>query len=350
MLLTVCFVFQSIHRAVRGRLLLFGLALLGSRAAAQAPSEAADSLATRPSPPRLTIFDCGAGRGTYRYDRPRLFAPLLDSPADAWAWVRYSAHARSLPALGVVAASTAILLPLDQALVDGAYRLATHVGLDHSSDQEPIVAKKMGALNLAIRFPTTLNSTLYWLGEGAPSLLVAGGFWATGLVRRDNRALATAAQLCENALVTGLVTQGVKRSTGRESPRVSTRRGGRWDFFPDPFLYQRHVPSYDAFPSGHLCTLTSTVTTIAENYPEYRWIYPVGGVVVGTVALVMMNTGVHWASDYPLAIALGYSYARLAARRHRTRLDLPALGARRRWPRPQLVPTGLGLALSWTGF
>ena len=118
------------------------------------------------------------------------------------------------------------------------------------------------------------------------------------------------------------------------------------------------MPYYDAFPSGHLTTLTATFTTLAENYPEKRWLYPLGGVVVGACGFAMMNIGVHWAGDYPLALALGYSYAKLNARRHRTRLDVeaPLTGQAARaahpWQHPTLTPAVLaggatGAGLSW---
>jgi hypothetical protein len=35
------------------------------------------------------------------------------------------------------------------------------------------------------------------------------------------------------------------------------------------------------------------------------------------LGLQMMNNGVHWASDYPVALALGYGLGRIAVRRGR---------------------------------
>lgn len=326
---------------------LFALLLLSGSALAQGD---ADSVQIRP---RREVYDLGR-HGTYRYERPRFLAPIRDAPRDFWEYGRHTLHRRSLPGFGIMAASTALLLLVDQPLVDGTRQFANHIGLDHSSEQDVVFGKQIGMLKLAVRYPVTLNSTFYWLGEGAPSLVLAGGLWASGLIGRDNRRLATASQLLENALITGIVVQAIKRSTGRETPRLSTQPGGRWRPFPNPFTYQKHVPMYDAFPSGHFSTLASTFTTLAENYPEKRWIYPVGGVVMGAVGYAMMNTGVHWASDYPLSIALGYSFSRLNARRHRTRLDASPLGLRQqsRWLQADVFPTVLpggtaGVAVAW---
>lgn len=50
------------------------------------------------------------------------------------------------------------------------------------------------------------------------------------------------------------------------------RPGGTWRFFPPFKSFQEHTPRYDAFPSGHLATVISTVTVFADNYPEKHWI------------------------------------------------------------------------------
>jgi hypothetical protein len=45
---------------------------------------------------------------------------------------------------------------------------------------------------------------------------------------------------------------------------------------------------------------------LAENYPEYKWIRPIGYSFAGILMFEMMATKVHWAGDYPLALFLGY--------------------------------------------
>jgi hypothetical protein len=39
------------------------------------------------------------------------------------------------------------------------------------------------------------------------------------------------------------------------------------------------------------------------------------------LAFAMVNNGVHWFSDYPLAIALGYTFAKVAVNRGRTQVN-----------------------------
>ncbi|MEJ7683682.1 MAG: phosphatase PAP2 family protein [Segetibacter sp.] len=81
--------------------------------------------------------------------------------------------------------------------------------------------------------------------------------------------------------------------------------------------YQSYTPNYDAFPSGHLATLMSSVTIFSENYPEKKWIKPVGYSLTGLVCYAMINNKVHWTSDYPLAIGMGYLCAKQVLKHNR---------------------------------
>jgi hypothetical protein len=57
----------------------------------------------------------------------------------------------------------------------------------------------------------------------------------------------------------------------------------------------------------------ATVIVIAENYPETTWIRPVGYIISGLVGVGMVNRGIHWYSDYPLGLAIGYAFGMIAA-------------------------------------
>lgn len=66
-------------------------------------------------------------------------------------------------------------------------------------------------------------------------------------------------------------------------------------------------------PSGHVMTATLTFTILSERYPEYNsYLYPIYGVWVSALMFQMVNNGVHWASDYPLGIAMGYLAGKLS--------------------------------------
>ncbi|MCX6144823.1 MAG: phosphatase PAP2 family protein [Ignavibacteriales bacterium] len=151
------------------------------------------------------------------------------------------------------------------------------------------------------------------LGDGKSQFALAGAFAAYGLIGGDQRALRTGSQIVQAVLASGSVVQLLKHITGRESPFVRSSATGIWRFFPNQLDYLKHVPAYDAFPSGHICTALATVIVIAENYPDTKWIRPVGYVVSGLVGVGMVNRGIHWYSDYPLGLALGYAFGMIAA-------------------------------------
>ena len=149
--------------------------------------------------------------------------------------------------------------------------------------------------------------------DGRIEFGIVGGFAAYGFVFGNVRAIRTASEAMEAILACGGVVQFLKYATGRESPYLSTTRTGEWVFFPNYGQYSKNVERYDAFPSGHLSSGMATLIVIAENYPELTWLKPAGYVVLGAVASSLVACSVHWWSDYPLALALGYSFGEIAA-------------------------------------
>jgi membrane-associated phospholipid phosphatase len=157
------------------------------------------------------------------------------------------------------------------------------------------------------RSPSSFNKYLVEIGDGRTQFGVAGAFATYGLIFDDHRALRTASQSVEAILVTGFVVQVLKRVTGRESPAAADHPDGVWRPFPNLNSYERHQSKYYAFPSGHAATTTALVTVISQNYPEWKWFKPVGYVLIGLVEVGLVNSGMHWFSDFPLAMMLGYT-------------------------------------------
>lgn len=159
-----------------------------------------------------------------------------------------------------------------------------------------------------------LSDFFEYLGDGKPQFGLAAAFGAFGFLAKDDRALRTGSQLVQTILACGTVIQTLKHITGRESPFVSSRINGRWVFFPNQIDYHRKVPYYDAYPSGHIATATATLTVIMENYPEWKpWLQPLSYFLIAGIGVGLSNTGIHWWSDYPLGIALGYEFGMIAA-------------------------------------
>jgi hypothetical protein len=187
-----------------------------------------------------------------------------------------------------------------------------------------------------------------YLGDGKPQFGLAAAFGAVGFLAKDDRALRTGSQLVETILACGIVIQTLKHITGRESPLVSSRINGRWVFFPNQIEYHRKVPYYDAFPSGHIATATATLTVVMENYPEWKpWLQPLSYFIIAGIGVGLSNTGIHWWSDFPLGIALGYEFGMIAAHPEGLELTQSDTGnTPKLTSTPHISPLGQGISVS----
>ncbi|MBI4536074.1 MAG: phosphatase PAP2 family protein [Ignavibacteriae bacterium] len=159
----------------------------------------------------------------------------------------------------------------------------------------------------------SLSDLFVNMGDGAVHLGMAGAFAIYGFSATDRRALRTASQITEVVFACGTMVQLIKHITGRERPERATQKRGAWHTVPNQIDYHRHMPNYDAFPSGHIATAFATVTVVVENYPEVKWLRPVGYTLVGLIGAGLVNKGWHWYSDFPLGLVLGYQFGMIAA-------------------------------------
>ncbi len=247
---------------------------------------------------------------TYEYSKPKFFDMFRHIPKDVIGFGKYTIQKENLLPVGIAISSTAALIPFDQNLTDNAIRLGGKIGWDNEGTYA-----RISGLRIA---PSNLPAAVYYIGNGGTTLLLSGGFYVFGKVNNDYRALNTANELVEVLLSVGVVSQTIKRITGRQSPvraMETGHPGGHWTPFPSFKAYQTNTPNYDAVPSGHVATFMATLTVIATNYPEKKWIKPVGYSLMGALAFQMMSSKVHWASDYPIAILIGYVIGKNAAKR-----------------------------------
>jgi len=308
-------------------------------AAAPALAFAWPADSTRPRRVRKTDYTVAPGV-TWHYEKPKPFRWLLHIPRDLGQYPGYAFRRENTETIVGIGLGSVALWVGDQVILDAAQDFGRGIGLEAKSTQKTLVyiPFSLGGVNLPFEFnvPDNLNSTFYFIGDGWTHLTTAASFMAYGIIKKDNRAAQTATQLGEAILTTGVVVQALKRSTGRQSPFVATKDRGEWHLFPSYSRYQSFVPNYDAFPTGHMATAMATITVIADNYPEYRFVRPVGYTLLGLLGYSMLNNGVHWASDYPLGIALGYGFAKIAVRNGRTRVEAPTeSGTGFAPPRPQ---------------
>jgi membrane-associated phospholipid phosphatase len=268
---------------------------------------------------------------TYTYYRdnylPRWYSPVSNLPSNWVRWTKNTFAPANWPVLAGLGALTTILVATD-------YETWRFTSCHYH--KSPMVKKAADILE--------------FMGDGKFQFGIAGLYAVVGLVSNDTRALRTALQITEAILSTGGVVQLLKHVTGRESPFVTTEPTGQWQWFPNQIAYHQHVPHYDAMPSGHIATATTTLIVIAENYPEYKWIRPAGYVLLGAISTALVTTSIHWWSDIPLGIAIGYSFGMIAS--HPRGIELNGIGKGGRSANLNILPIfsadTKGLSLSYS--
>lgn len=298
-------------------LLFFGAVLILSHSVVRA--EDVLSLSTGTIAPAAVVQSTVQVHGEYSYEKPKLFTWLKYQVDDQKKFWKFTFSKESLWPLAAVTASTVLLISYDQYLFENSWKLGDKWSISHSGTQKPFIKTTVPGIDYKIRIsgPNNLGTALYFLGDGLTHFTIAGSFLTYGWLRDDYRALQTSSQLVEAIIANGFVVQILKHSTGRENPNTLSKKRGRWRFFPNQRKYAKRTNYYDAFPSGHLPTALITTTVIAENYPEYKFIRPLGYTLMTGLAYQMVNNGVHWYSDYPLSIYMGYLFAKIAVDRGR---------------------------------
>lgn len=254
---------------------------------------------------------------SYHYQKPKFFDMLKYVPKDIADFGKFTIQKENLIWTGSAIGATAAIIPFDQRLIDGSIKFGSKFNFDGGHSYSNI-----GPLRV---IPNDIHSAVYYVGNGGTTLLLSGLFYGIGAIGKDYRALNTSSELVEVLLSMGLITQSIKRITGRQSPgpaMESGNPGGHWTFFPSIKEYQTRTANYDAMPSGHMATFMATITVIATNYPEIKWIKPVGYTLMGMMAFEMMSSKVHWASDYPLALLIGYVVGKTASNRRIKKIDM----------------------------
>lgn len=269
----------------------------------------------------------------YGYNKPKLFDIATNIPKNYLDLGRGFKDKNNLAWVGITIASTGILIPSDQDLIFHAENISYSLNLSRRHSYKKIFG--------IMEYPTNISATFYHFGHGSVSLLVAGGLLTTGLIKNDYRAIHTSIEIGESLLTLGVMTQGLKRVFGRQSPSQSTVDGGEWNFFPNQKDYMKHTAYYDAMPSGHMATLIATITVVSKNYPEAKWVKPLGYTMATVLGIEMMNSGVHWASDYPLGILIGYSVATVSVNRRIKKIDTSITSYRQNKIQPQFFVSSL---------
>lgn len=235
---------------------------------------------------------------------------ITDIPKTGLEVLDKSFSKEAAPWWAAITASTLVLYHYDEDILLDVQKQGRHNGI--GNDEKTKTVLEVGPYPI-LRLPSDTGSTLYFLGDGWTHTMIAAGFFANGYFGNNVRPYNTSLQIVHGMVVSTIFNQFLKRTTGRESPTQRTSERGNWKPFPNPMEYGRNTSKYDAFPSGHVMTASLTFTIINANYPEYsKYIIPLGTLWVGALGWQMMNNGVHWASDYPLGLAMGIFIGKMA--------------------------------------
>jgi hypothetical protein len=247
----------------------------------------------------------------YEYSKPKWPDPLLNIIPSYQKFFIRSFEKDNWSNLGIIAASTFILYRYDRQILNQSQKLGRKLGIGNIDHTKPMITYHNANI---FRGPTDLGSAIYFLGDGWTHTTIFTSFLIAGAITDDNRALQTGTEIFHGLVINTFANQFLKHITGRESPMVATTERGTWKPFPNQVDYGRNVPRFDAYPSGHVATSMMTFTVIRNNYPEYDSVLaPVQWTWISLLAFQMMNNGVHWASDYPLGIAMGYMFGNIAS-------------------------------------
>lgn len=237
---------------------------------------------------------------------------VTEIPASAKTFLVESFSKRALPAWGLILGSTAATYYYDEQILEGSQRLGRQWGIGNDDHTKTVFS--IGKYPI-LRLPSDIGSTMYFFGDGWLHSWIAAGFLGVGQFSSDNKAFNTGIMLVHGMMVSTIFNQILKRSFGRETPVAKTQERGAWRPFPSFKEYGQRTASYDAMPTGHAMTLTHTIVVLGEQYPDASpYVYSVGGVMLVALSYQMINNGVHWASDYPLGIAMGYLFGKISSR------------------------------------
>ena len=264
------------------------------------------------------VYNLDANKRMIFY-KPKPFEFITNIPSDFGDLYKTTVKRENLSGLAFLLGGTVALVAFDQQITNTLHHFGDYIGLDPARNFKRISLRIGKSSYPVIDIPQNLCSGLYFIGEGWPSILVATGFLGYGWAGHDYRARQTASQMFEMFFTLAITVQAIKRITGRESPFQASQPGGAWRPFTNPAVYQHAVSQYDAFPSGHFATVMATITIVSGNYPDNKWVKPVGYSLMGLCGFAMIHNGVHWMGDYPVAIAIGYACGKIAlARGHST--------------------------------
>ena len=189
--------------------------------------------------------------------------------------------------------------------------LAITYGLFETDDE---VYETLRGIRMRSSVLSSVSPIISTMGLGTFSIGLFSGFYLYHFVTGDERSLQVANLGMETFLFSGIATQILKNSFGRERPSMRTREGGRWSGPLSYFEHRDHgsksIASYDAFPSGHTATIFAAAASIADSYPE-KWVSYAAYGTATIVGISRIMESAHWPSDVFVGAIIGIGSTRI---------------------------------------
>jgi membrane-associated phospholipid phosphatase len=164
----------------------------------------------------------------------------------------------------------------------------------------------------------TAANALAFLGGPGP-FVIGAGLYAVGRVTRKPRLAGAAVHMTEAVLLAASITGLGKGISGRALPEVDVNNSD--DFQLGRGFHHGNGP-FVSFPSGHTAASFAMAASLTSEADEWRpgiarIVGPIAYTAAGLVGLARLYQNVHWASDLPLAAAIGtWSGLTVVARSH----------------------------------
>jgi membrane-associated phospholipid phosphatase len=148
-------------------------------------------------------------------------------------------------------------------------------------------------------FWTSVTNEIEPFGNAYSPYLV-GGMYLAGVISGDRNLEHASLMTAKSLVISTLVYVSAK---------VIIRRG-RPTYYDTPFSYEppfSQDKKHTSFPSGHMLTVTSVATSLAEIYgKDHPWVPWVTYSIAGLTGVTRLYQNRHWSSDVWIGASLGY--------------------------------------------
>jgi membrane-associated phospholipid phosphatase len=160
--------------------------------------------------------------------------------------------------------------------------------------------------------------TGYYVPVAADAIIYAGG-----LIAKNSGAQITAMALTQAHMITGLLQETIKMTSGRATPglvnAMDQRRSNRTSNFSAVFN-PMDMNGLGGWPSGHTANAFAAAAVIACLYPHNYW-FQVGMWTYASLTALGLSVSGHWASDCLAGMLLGIGSGYTVGRSYRNLLD-----------------------------